>query len=133
GTNVAGSSFALMVTPSPSVIFLDSFSYVDGSLLTNSGFLWANRSGAVGECQITNHQLQITADQTEDVVGTLVGAPYSTGHGTTLYSAFKARFLTLPNSNPDYFAHFGSGTTLRGRIYALIPPGAQFGTFHLAV
>lgn len=133
GTNMANSVFALMVTPSPSLIFLDPFSYPNGSLLTNSGFLWANRSGVFGECQVTNGQLQITAEQTEDVVGSLIGAPYTTGYGTELYASFKARFLTLPNSTPDYFAHFGTGTTLRGRIYPFIPVGAPFGTFHLAI
>jgi hypothetical protein len=122
-----------MVTPSPSLIFLDSFSYANGSLLTNSGFLWANRSGTFGECQVTNGQLQITAEQSEDVVGPLIGAPYSTGFGTVLYAAFKARFLTLPNTNPDYFAHFANGTILRGRIYPFIPTNAPFGTFRLSV
>jgi hypothetical protein len=133
GTNLANSYFALMVTPSPSLIFLDSFSYANGSLLTNSGFLWANRSGTFGECQVTNGQLQITAEQTEDVVGSLIGAPYSTGFGTVLYAAFKAKFLTLPNSNPDYFAHFANGSTLRGRIYPFIPTNAPFGTFRLSI
>jgi hypothetical protein len=133
GTNTANSSFALMVTPSPSLVFLDSFSYPNGSLITNSGFLWANRSGEMGECQVTNGQLQITAEQSEDVVGRLIGAPYSSGFGTVLYAAFKANFLNLPNSNPDYFAHFANGSTLRGRIYPFIPTNAPFGTFHLAV
>src|SRR6185369_6338846 len=133
GTNTANSYFALMVTPSSSLIFLDSFSYANGSLLTNSGFLWANRSGMFGECQVTNGQLQVSADQSEDVVGSLIGAPYTIGFGTVLYAAFKAKFLTLPNSNPDYFAHFANGTTLRGRIYPFIPTNAPFGTFHLAV
>jgi hypothetical protein len=122
-----------MVTPSPSLIFLDSFSYANGSLLTNSGFLWANRSGTVGQCQVTNGQLQVTADQSEDVVGSLIGAPYGPGSGTVLYAAFKAKFLMLPNSNPDYFAHFGTGSALRGRIYPFIPVGAPFGTFHLDI
>jgi hypothetical protein len=133
GTNTANCTFALMVTPSPSLIFLDSFSYRSGSLLTNSGFLWANRSGIAGQCQVTNGQLQITAEQTEDVVGFLIGAPYSTGFGTELYASFKARFLTLPNSTPDYFAHFGTGSTLRGRIYPFIPVTVPFGIFHLAI
>ena len=133
GTNTANSHFALMVTPSASLIFLDSFSYANGSLLTNSGFLWANRSGMSGECQVTNGQLQITAEQSEDVVGSLIGAPYTSGHGTMLYAAFKAKFLTLPNSNPDYFAHFANGSTLRGRIYPYIPTNAPFGMFHLAI
>jgi len=87
----------------------------------------------LGECQVTNGQLQITAEQSEDVVGSLIGAPYASGHGTMLYAAFKAKFLTLPNSNPDYFAHFANGSTLRGRIYPFIPTNAPFGMFHLAI
>ena len=133
GTNSTSSSFALMVTPSPDLLFLDSFSYHNGSLLTNSGFLWDSRSGTFGQCQVTNHQLQISADQSEDVAGTLIGAPYRTGVGTVLYAAFKARFLTLPNSTPDYFAHFANGSTHRGRIYPFIPDGVPFGTFHLKI
>jgi hypothetical protein len=133
GTNTSNSSFALMVTPSPSLIFLDPFNYANGSLLTNSGFLWQHRSGnIIGECQVTNGQLQVTADQSEDVSGTLIGAPYSTGSGAVLYAAFKARFLTLPNSTPDYFAHFGSNPH-RGRIYPFIPTNAPFGTFHIGI
>src|SRR5262249_19005926 len=58
---------------------------------------------------------------------------YSSGFGTVLYAAFKAKFLTLPNSNPDYFAHFANGSTLRGRVYPFIPTNVPFGTFHLAV
>src|SRR5262249_23925293 len=40
GTNSASSTFPLMVTPSANVIFYEPFSYADGSLLTNSAFLW---------------------------------------------------------------------------------------------
>ncbi|HYR41959.1 MAG TPA: hypothetical protein VER98_02980, partial [Terriglobia bacterium] len=133
GTNTASSLFALMVSPSPSVLFLDSFSYANGSITTNSGFLWQNRSGTDGECQVTNGQLQVSAALSEDIIGRLIGAPYDKNNGTVLYSAFKAKFLTLPNSTPDYFAHFGNGSTLRGRIYAEIPVGSPFGLFRLQV
>ena len=133
GTNTATSLFALMVSPSPSVLFLDSFSYANGSIITNSGFLWQNRSGTDGQCQVTNGQLQVSASLSEDIIGKLIGAPYDKNNGTVLYSTFKAKFLTLPNSTPDYFAHFGNGSTLRGRIYAEIPVGSPFGLFRLQV
>jgi hypothetical protein len=131
GTNTAHSTFAVMVSPSPTVIFLDSFSYGDGSIISNSGFLWQNRSGTDGECQVTNGQLQVTADLSEDIVGRLVGAPYDKNNGTVLYSSFKVKFLNLPNSTPDYFAHFANGSTLRGRVYAAIPVGSPYGLFRL--
>ncbi len=118
GTNTAQSTFALVVTPSSSLLLYDCFDYGSGSLVTNSGFLWENRSGTLGECEVVNGQLQVTANQTEDVV-----APFPTGicaksNGIVLYASFKANFRTLPKLSPDYFAHFGQGTYLRGRIYA---------------
>ena len=118
GTNSAASIFPLMVIPSSSVIFYDPFAYTAGSLLTNSGFLWATRSGTSGECLVTNGQLQVTGIQTEDVVGPLIGGPYVKSNGTVLYASFKANVLTLPKPVPGLFAHFANGSTLRGRIYA---------------
>src|SRR5207249_2857769 len=57
GTNTASALFPFMVTPSATVIFYEPFAYADGSLLTNSAFLWQNRSGTLGQCQVTNQQL----------------------------------------------------------------------------
>jgi hypothetical protein len=134
GINTASSSFAVMVTPSPSVLFYDPFSYGNGSLLTNSGFLWDHRSGTImGECQVTNGALQVTAAQAEDVSATLVGAPYLKGSNTVLYAAFKMTVLTLPKATPDYFAHFASGTTHRGRIYIGALTNAAPGSLRLYV
>jgi hypothetical protein len=134
GINTASSSFAVMVTPSPSVLFYDPFNYGNGSLLTNSGFLWDHRSGTIiGECQVTNGALQVTAAQAEDVSATLVGAPYLKGSNTLLYAAFKLTVLSLPKPVPDYFAHFASGTTHRGRIYLGAPTNAAPGSLRLYV
>jgi hypothetical protein len=121
-----------MVRPSPSVLFLDSFSYADGSLLTNSGFLWGNRSGTFGQCQVTNGQLRLVGATGEDVDAPLVGAPFHTGSNIVLYTSFKMTFLSLPKSTPDYFAHLSSGTTFRGRIYATTS-NAPTNSFHLLV
>jgi len=117
GSNSATSVFPLMVLPSSDAVFYEPFSYADGSLLTNSAFLWANSSGTVGECQATNGQLQVSAAQSEDVTGDLVGGPYVRSNSTALYASFKLKGLSLPKNTPDYFAHFvGSGN--RGRVYA---------------
>lgn len=134
GINTASSSFAVMVTPSPSVLFCDPFNYGNGSLLTNSGFLWEHRSGTIiGECQVTNGALQVTAAQAEDVSAALVGAPYLKGSNTVLYAAFKLTALTLPKATPDYFATFASGTTYRGRIYIGAPTNGAAGSLRLYV
>ena len=132
GTNSASSVFPLMVLPSSQVVFYEPFSYPDGSLLTNSAYLWTHSSGpTVGECQITNGQLQISAAQSEDVVGDLVGGPYVRSNSTVLYASFKLRASSLPKNTPDYFAHFvGSGN--RGRVY-VGTTNAGSGSFRLFV
>ena len=134
GTNTASSVFAVMVTPSPSILFYDPFTYANGSLLTNSGFLWDHGAGTIAsECLVTNGQLQVTAAQTEDVSARLVGAPHAKGSNTVLYAAFKVKFLTLPKATPDYFAHLISGSTHRGRVYAGILTNAAPGVLRLYV
>jgi hypothetical protein len=117
GNSSSSARFPLMVTPSPAVVFYDPFSYADGSLVTNSAFLWQNRSGTDGECQVVNGQLQLTRSQTEDVVGGLIGGPYNPSNGVVLYASFKLKLLSLPPNVPGYFAHFANGSTLRGRVY----------------
>ena len=132
GTNVATSTFALLVAPSPSVLFYDPFSYPNGSLRTNSAFLWDHRSGVEGECEVTNGRLQITAEQTEDVIAPLIGGPYAKGSNTVLYAAFKACFVCLPKPTPACFAHFADGSNLRGRIHATSADSLP-GCYHVMV
>jgi hypothetical protein len=117
GTNTASSVFPVMVAPTTEVVFYDPFSYSDGSLLTNSAFLWGNRSGTLGQCQVTNSSLLISSSLSEDVVAVLVGAPFAKSNATVLYASFDVKLSGLPKATPDYFAHFASGSTLRGRLY----------------
>ena len=133
GTNTAASSFAVMVVPSASIIFYDTFDYPNGSLLTNSGFLWDSRSGTFGQCQVANHQVLIAGATGEDVDAPLAGAPYYVGSNTTLYAAFKVTFRSLPNEKPDYFAHFTGGSTFRGRLYATAPTNIPAGNLRLQI
>lgn len=118
GTNQSSTAFALLVTPSSDVLFYDPFDYPDGSLLTNSVFLWEHRSGVLGQAQVTNRKLEVSSDLTEDVIAPLIGAPYARSNSTVLYASFKFTFLSLPNNVPGLFAHFADGSVLRGRLYA---------------
>ena len=117
GTNTSSSVFPLVVVPSTDVLLYEPFSYPDGSVITNSGFLWGNRSGVFGQCQTTNGELQITSAKTEDVVSPLIGGPYVRSNSTVLYSSFKVTLLSLPKIVPGLFASFANGSTLRGRVY----------------
>jgi len=132
GTNAAATSFVLLVRPTPSVAFCDPFDYPNGSLLTNSAFLYHNRSGIAGQTQVTNGQLLITASQTEDILAPLADAPYSKGTGAVLYASFKLKCLIIPDATDGYFAHFGSGAYLRARVYAG-NEGALSGCYRLSV
>jgi hypothetical protein len=118
GVNQSSTVFPLLVTPSTNVLFYDTFDYPNGSLLTNSAFLWGHRSGVFGQAQVTNGKLQVTTDQTEDIVAPLIGGPYARSNNTVLYASFKVTFLSLPKIAPGLFAHFADGSVLRGRIYA---------------
>jgi hypothetical protein len=131
GTNSAETVFALMVTPSPNVIFYDPFNYPDGSLFTNSGALWDNRSGTLGQFQVTNGQALVTGATGEDLIGTLAGAPYARSNHTVLYASLKTKLLGLPKVAPGYFAHFGS-STLHCRVYAGTTNAAP-GTFRFFI
>jgi len=98
-----------MVLPSADVVFYDPFTYADGSVLTNSAFLWDNRSGTIGQCQIISGQLEIGKTNTEDVIADLVGGPFARSNNIVLYASFKINAQGLPKNTPEYFAHFVGG------------------------
>jgi hypothetical protein len=133
GTNTSSSLFTLMVLPSADVLFYDTFPYNDGPLVTNSAFLWTTRSGTPGECQVINGQLEVRADQTEDVIATLIGSPYARSDSTVLYASFKFKALGLPKKTPGYFARFSNGSANRGRVYVGTTTNAPDGSFSLFV
>ena len=118
GALTGSSAFPLLVVPSTNVLLCDFFSYADGPLLTNSAFLWTNRSGTLGECSVTNGQVLLTASRSEDVHVSLPGAPYTKDNGTVLYASLVFKFLSLPKLVPTYFAGLANGSTVRGRVYA---------------
>jgi hypothetical protein len=107
-----------MVLPSADSVFYDPFAYADGSVLTNSAFLWDNRSGMFGQCQIVSSQLEIGKTNTEDIIVSLVGGPFLRSNNIVLYASFKINAQGLPKSTPEYFAHFVGGNANHGRVYA---------------
>ncbi|MDB6123918.1 MAG: sorting protein [Pedosphaera sp.] len=134
GTNIASTTFPFMVVPTNTVVFNDSFTYVDGSITTNSGFLWNTHSGTAGEMQVAGGQLRVASSSSEDVNALLIGAPYTAGSGVSLYAKFTVNFINLPSVAGDFFAHFKDTTAsnFRGRLYAQTTNAAS-GTYRLAV
>jgi hypothetical protein len=117
GTNSTAVLFPLMIVPSAATVFYEPFDYENGSVVSNSVSLWSSSSGTYGQCKVRDGQLQVTAAETEDVAAALIGAPYDKHSNIVLYACFRMKLLSLPAVKPGYFAHFGAGSGMRGRIY----------------
>ncbi|MDQ6630836.1 MAG: immunoglobulin domain-containing protein, partial [Verrucomicrobiota bacterium] len=109
------------------IIFSDSFNYPDGSIITNSGGVWSNHSGTIGQTLVSGGKLLLTQSATEDISAAI------TGIGTVVYASFKVNFSALPSASGDYFAHFKDNSTgFRGRVFATTT-NALPGTFRLGI
>lgn len=113
------------------MVLSDSFTYSNGSLVTNSGFFWQTHSGTTGQTQVISGQVQLSQSQSEDVSAALTNAPFNTG---TLYACFVVNFSALPNGTGTYFAHFkDNGTSLfRARVF-VTTSGAAPGKFRVGI
>jgi Lamin Tail Domain len=127
-------NLTIIVTPTnkPPSLFCDDFTYADGSLITNSGFVWTNHSGTVGEMQVTNGTLEVTYHQSEDVHRVIDGGPYAPG-GVPIYYAFDVKFTELPNSVGSYFAHLNTNTSYFHARLTAETANAAAGKFRLAI
>lgn len=99
------------------IFFNDDFSYADGSLITNSGGLWIDHSGTVGQMQVFGGQAIVSGANTEDVHR---NAGVTMGAGDTWYAGFD---VTVSGPvGTVYFAHFLEGTTFfGGRVWITSP------------
>ncbi len=111
-------------------ILTENFNYANGSLITNSSFVWSAHSGTTGQTQVISGKAQLSQNQTEDVHANLPGGPYSIGN---LYASFTVNFSSLPSGSGNYFLHFHvSSSTFRGKVFATTS-GATSGKFLLGV
>lgn len=126
-------SFHVMVIPSASVVLNEPFDYAHGSVTTNSANLWNTHSGIFGQTQVSDGTLSMLSSQTEDINARLIGSPFATSSGTTLYASFVVNFSGLPNEAADYFAHFREvGGAFRGRVFVSTTNSTP-GTFRLGI
>ena len=129
GTYTTTTTFG--VTVNIALLLADTFSYTDGSIVTNSGFFWTNHSGTAGQMQVSQGKLRVTSTQTEDVNAVITNAPFAPASGAILYAGFTVNFSALPGS--EYFAHYkDSSSTFRGKIFATTSNAAP-GSFRLGI
>jgi hypothetical protein len=120
-----------LVTVNPAIVFSDTFSYLDGSLVTNSSFLYTNFSGTNGDMLVASGKLSLTFRRAEDVAVPLTNAPYAPASGVILYAGMTVNFSELPSSS--YFAFFkDAASDFRGKIFATTSNAAS-GSFRFAV
>lgn len=134
GLFVFGFAGLLLTAASAGGLLTDTFSYADGALTTNSGFVWNTHSGTAGQTQVAAGKVQLLSSQGEDVNALLAGQPYAAAGSTNVfYAGFTVRFATLPSTGGAYFAHFYfNSTTFSARIWALTG-GATAGALRLGI
>lgn len=126
-------SFVLTVVPSAGTLFYEPFNYANGSLITNSSFLWNNHSGTFGQLSVVNGSLYLTSDNSEDVNAPLRGEPYTPAVGTNLYFSFNYALEFLPSSIGDYIAHLkDNASTFRARL-TLSTLNAAIGSYRIGI
>ena len=135
GFNSVSNSFVVTVFQTLGVDVADSFDYPDGSVTTNSVFVWGTHSGTTGQTQVIQGQLAISSAQSEDINVFLVNGPYLPSAGWLLYSRFTVNFSASPRPSAagDYFAHFrGTSTGFGARVFASTT-GAAAGKLRLGI
>lgn len=139
GTFSRNTIFKLTAYPDVGLVLGDSFSYPDGSVITNSGFFWdvySAGTGDTGQTQVATGKLNLSASQSEDIRAFLTNAPYADTGGFVFYSRFIVNFSALPTASGtgEYFAYFKDfGTSqFRARIFSSTNSAAH-GKFRLAI
>ena len=117
-----------------SIIFSDSFDYPNGSIVTNSGGVWATHSGITGQAQVVSSRVLLSQTNTEDISAQLAGQPYPASTNVLLYARFTINFAALPSGAGTYFAHFKDATAsgFRDKIFATTN-GVPTGLFRVGV
>src|ERR1043166_5508975 len=134
-------TFAIMVTPTPTFIFYEPFSYNDGQLVElNSGNLWQHHSGAVtGEVAVSGGTVTVDEVDTEDVNARLIGAPYYSTNAGGIYTRCKATLNFLPTLSTNvpfgtYFLHLKDDGTVNFRARVIVTvTNAASGKYRLAI
>src|SRR5688572_16352245 len=103
---LALAALALSLLPGRSDnVLSEPFSYPDGPIVGALGSPWAMNTGTANTMLVSNFSLEVSSSRTEDIVAPLSRVLTNTTD-VAAYASFSVRFLTLPNTNGSYFAHF---------------------------
>ena len=138
-------SFPVVVQPNTNVVAVDFFDYDGGSATLDAEGYWSHLSGnggskglqAGGGVAVVN---TFDTSSTENIQIPLLGAPYNTNSGVTLYASFNVNLaanpLYYPKGEGSYFALFNDGSGLtdknQDRVMATTN-GAPYGYYKLGI
>ena len=133
GFNTASNSFVITVFPTPGPIFSDTFTYPDGSLNSQSSFVWNTTSGSNGQMQVLSGKVILSGTNTEDVAAFLGVSSYPPYQGWILYASFTVDFKRRPSNSGNYFAHFRNASGSFGCKVFSVTNGAAPGKLRLGL
>jgi hypothetical protein len=137
GTFNIPTTFTLTAYPDNGILLAEDFSYADGSIITNSAFLWNPNTGTTGQTQVASGQLLLQNISGEDIYRwfTNASAPIATNSGQLIYTRFVANFSALPTASGvgQYFQHiYAFSGAYRARLFATTN-GAAAGKFRFSL
>jgi hypothetical protein len=135
GTFNVPTTFTLTAAPDNGILLAEDFSYPDGSLITNSAFLWNAHSGTTGQTEVVNGKLPISFSRTEDVNRWFTNAPVASTSGQLIFTRFVVNFTNLPTASGvgEYFQHlYAFSGAFRARVFSTTN-GAPTGKLRLGV
>ncbi|MFN3410399.1 MAG: hypothetical protein ACK45B_15510 [Limisphaerales bacterium] len=135
GTFNVPTTFTLTAAPDNGILLAEDFSYPDGSLITNSAFLWNAHSGTTGQTEVVNGKLPISFSRTEDVNRWFTNAPVASTSGQLIFTRFVVNFTNLPTASGvgEYFQHlYAFSGAFRARVFSTTN-GAPAGKLRLGV
>lgn len=128
-------TFKFTAAPDNGILLAEDFSYPDGSLITNSAFLWNAHSGTTGQTEVVNGKLPISFSRTEDVNRWFTNAPVASTSGQLIFTRFVVNFTNLPTASGvgEYFQHlYAFSGAFRARVFSTTN-GAPAGKLRLGV
>jgi hypothetical protein len=131
-------ALCFICTPSlvrASVLMNEAFTYADGELRTVGAGTWTRSSGTSNDLLVASDKLLINDTSNDDATGTFLGG--ASVNSGKIFASFTLlgdpADVSTSNAGSEFFASFGSGTSLYTRIFPGHPAAAATGTYRLGL
>jgi len=111
-------SAAMALSAKAATIFSDNFTYSDGNLVGNGGWIQTSNT-STNPVQVTSGAAVIGIGGGQDIYAAL-SSTVSTSAGSVLEADFTLTSITATATSGDYFFHFGSSLGSTGGFYGRV-------------